>query len=148
MLVDGLQAFLTADSNIQAMLGTSTTRSDKTTGIFYSVALEQCNTPYLVYQQVSGGSLDENFQGTGNLQTSRWRFSCYGNTARQAKQLAKFLKLAMFSLNGPMPGTAAKTEVHGCWLRLEMDETEPMTKATMYSTHVDFEINFTDLDVS
>jgi hypothetical protein len=147
MLVEGIQAALANNAQIQAQLGTAESRSDSTNGLFPIMAPEEVPVPYVVYQQVSGEPLQESYAGTGALQTSRWRFSCYGSTYKQAKTTAKVLRLVLIALNGPLPGTSTKTEVQGAWLKLEADDSEPIPHGTLYATHVDFEINFKDYDV-
>jgi hypothetical protein len=144
MLVEGLQAVLAANTSVQAQLGTPTTRTDSTNGLFPLLAPEEVPVPYVVYQQVSGEPLQVSYAGTGALQTSRWRFSCYGSTYKQAKTTAKVLRLALISLEGPVAGSA---QIEGCWLRMEADDAEPIPHGTLYATHFDVEINFKDYDV-
>ncbi len=143
MIVEALQSAISADESLQAQLGTPASRSDSTNGIFPILAPEEVPVPYLVYQQVSGEPLQESYQGTGALQTSRWRFSCYGSTYKQAKTLAKVLRLFLISLDGPQAGL---TEIHGSWLKLEADDSEPLAHGTLYATHLDFEFVFLDSD--
>lgn len=143
MLVEALQTYLAADAGMQTQLGTPTTRTDKTTGIFPTLAPDQVPMPYVVLQQISGSPLQESTQGTGRLQTSRWRFSCYGTTYKNSKLLAQALRLAMISMLGAF--STAAIQVSGAWLKLEADDTEPIPHGTIYSTHLDFEIVFMDL---
>jgi hypothetical protein len=143
MLVEGIAAYLAADSGMRAQLGTPSTRSDKSTGIWPVQAPDEVPSPWVVYQQVSGQPLQTSFQGTGRLHTARLRFTCYGSTYKEAKALANALKLAMISLNGTLP--AGQAEVHGSWLSLELDQAEPMPRGTIFGTHVDFTVIFYDL---
>jgi hypothetical protein len=143
MLIEGLQTYLAANAGLQVQLGTASQRSDSTTGIFPTLAPDQCPMPYIVCQQITGNPLQESMAGTGRLQTSRWRFSCYGTTYKNAKKLAEALKDALFPLNGVL--TAGSVQVQGSWLKLEADDAEPIPHGTIYATHVDFEINFLDL---
>jgi hypothetical protein len=140
MMQEGLYAYITADAGVKAILGSP--RSDGTTGVFPSFAPDECLMPHVVLLQISGLPLQESFAGTGRLQESHWRFSCYGSTYKQAKQLAQAVMKAMISCNGVMP--AGSVEVHGSWWRLEIDEAEPIPHGTIYSTHVDFDVNFSD----
>lgn len=145
MLVDGLQNFLAANTDVQSALGTATSRNDKTTGIFPTQAPDSVAVPYLVMQQVSGdGGNDETFAGTGPLHNARWRFSCYGTTARKAKVLAKIVKRTLVSCLGTL-GTSLCT-VEAAWFRMETDDAEPIPHGTIYSTHVDFSFMYVDLD--
>lgn len=141
MFIEGLYAYIIAQSSITALLGTS--RSDGTTGVFSSLAKEQTPVPFIVMQQVSGMPLQESFDGTGALQECRWRFSCYGADYKSAKNLANVLRLSLISLDGVLPG--GHGQVQGAWHRLEMDEVEAMLKGTLYSTHIDFEFNYLDV---
>jgi Protein of unknown function (DUF3168) len=142
MLVEGLVSYLAADAGMTALLGTPTSRTDKTTGIFPVIAPDSVPMPYCVLQQVSGEPLQISMQGTGRLQTERWRFSCYGINYKNAKSLARALKLAMISVSGAL--SAGDIFVQGSWQKLEADDAEPIPHGTIYATHVDFEINFTD----
>lgn len=148
MLVEGLQTLLSADATMQTLLGTPATRSDETTGLFPSIAMASSDLtmPYIVYQQISGEGDVVSMQGTNALQVARWRFSCYGNTYKQAKVLAKTLKLLLISVNGALPGAATKTQLQGSWFRLEADDIEPIPHGTIFATHLDFEFRFVDYD--
>lgn len=141
MLAEGISAYLAADTGLQAQLGTTSTRPDKSTGLFPTQAPDEVPQPWIVYSQVSGQPLQESYEGTGRLTTSRWRFSCYGSTFKQAKLLAQALREAMIAMAGPLTGNV---QVEGSWVRLEMDEAEPMPKGTIFVTHCDFEVNFID----
>jgi hypothetical protein len=144
MLVESLFAALAADSGMQAQLGTPSTRPDSTTGIFPTLAPEECVMPYLVLQQVSGEPLQESYQGTGRLTSTRWRFTAYGTTYKNAKVLARVLKQVLISLNGNM--TTGNAQIMGSWLKLEADDSESIPHGTIFATHVDAEINFIDND--
>lgn len=147
MLVEGLQAALSQDATVQAILGTPAQRSDSANGLWPMLAPEECAVPYVVYQQVSGEPLQTSYQGTGALQTTRWRFTCYGSNYKQAKTTAKVIRAVLLGLNGSLPGASSKTQVEGSWLKMEADDSEPIPHGTLYATHLDFEINFLDLDV-
>ena len=141
MLVEGLQTALANDAGLQSFIGTPSTRSDKTTGIFPLVAPEQVPMPYVVMQQVSGSPVSS-MEGTNRLTLTRWRFSCYGTTYKQAKQLARALKMAMISLNGPLP--SGNAVIMGSWAVMETDDLEVVPHATIYTVHSDFNINYID----
>lgn len=147
MLVDGIHAVLAADAGMIALLGTKASRKDSQDGLFPTLALSTCTMPYVVYQQVGGSPLQESFEGTGRLQSARFRFTCYGTTYKQALRLANALKRAMLSLGGVLrPSSADKTEVHGSWLRLEADDSESIPHGTIYASHRDFEVIYLDGD--
>lgn len=148
MLVEGLQAYLSADTGVQSALGTPATRADQTTGIYPVMAAGTPDTPYLVYSQVGGEPQTVSMQGTNRLQNDRWRFSCHGATYKEAKALARAVNLAMISLFGtlPAPGGGKAAQCQGSWKRSEVDTAEPLTHGTLFSTHVDFEILYQDYD--
>jgi hypothetical protein len=145
MIVESLQAALAADAGCQVLLGTPATRSDRTNGIFPVQAPDAVPMPYLVLSQVSGEPQTIAFEGTNALQQNRWRFSCYGSTYKNAKTLAKSVKFALLALNGQQTGSAF---VMGSWLKLEADDAEPITRGTLWSTHLDFDFHFVDGDIS
>ncbi len=144
MLVESLQIYLAANAGLQAQLGTPATRSDRTTGIFPLIAPSQVPMPYVVLQQVSGEPLQTSMRGTGRLQTSRWRFSAYGTTYKNAKLLAQALRDALNSFAGYFETQAV--QIQGSWLKLEADDIEEIARATIYASHVDYEIIYTDLE--
>jgi hypothetical protein len=144
MLVEGLQTYLAADAAMQVQLGTPSSRKDKSTGIFPVQAPDEVPAPWVVMTQVSGNPLQTSTQGTGRLQTNRWRFTCYGSTYKQAKTLARKLFLAMKDMSGDIAGASVRIE--GCWLQLEMDEAEPLPRGTVFASHQDFVINYLDTE--
>lgn len=141
MLAESIAAYLAADTNVKAQLGNP--RADGTTGIWPVTAPDEPLVPWIVFQQISGSPLQESYQGTGRLKTSRWRFSCYGSSYKQAKQLAQAVIDAVLGMDGALP--AGQCEVHGAWLKLELDESESLPKNTIFTSHADFEINYVDL---
>lgn len=143
MLVDALELVLSSNAPLQTLLGSPTSRTDSTTGIYPMLAIGQPTMPYVVFQQVTGDPLQESMQGTGRLHTGRWRFSCYGTTYRNAKLVAQALREAMISFFGYY--AVQQVSIEGCWWKMEADDTEPLPKGTLYATHVDFEINYLDL---
>lgn len=145
MLIEALQALLSADSGLQNILGTQSSRTDGSTGIWPTQAIDQPAMPYLVLRQVGGEPLQESLQGTGCLTTERWRFSCCGTTYKGAKRLGKYVKGFML---GAVYGNqvVGKCFVMGVWNKMEVDDREPLGKGTMFLTHLDFEINYQDFD--
>ncbi len=146
MLVESLQGYLSTYGPLTAQLGTASTRGDKTTGIFPSIALTETTMPYIVMMQISG---EHNYvmEGVERYFGSRWRFSCYGTNYKQAKQTAKLLKNAVVSIPlGTLPSTDDPPKVvwMGAWPVLEADDIEEIPHGTIYATHIDFEINAVD----
>lgn len=147
MLVDALQNIIANDATLVALLGTTTSRADSTNGVFPVQAPDQPTMPYIVYSQVSGDPLDVMFGGTVPMTQERWRFSCFGTTYRNAKKLAKKLRLALIDV---LPGTNAAGTVWltGMYCVMEADESEPIGRGTLFSTIVDFNIVYVDNDAS
>ena len=145
MLIESLQALLAGDSGMQSYLGTVTSRTDGTTGIFPSQAPDQVPMPYLVLRQVGGQPLQESLQGTGCLTEERWRFTCAGTTYKNAKKFAKYVRgFVLSAVYGNQE--VGSCFIQGCWCRMEVDDREALGKGTMFCTHLDFEILYQDFD--
>ena len=146
MLIETLQHVLAADAGMQSYLGTPSTRSDSTNGIFPTQALDgsSLTMPYLVLSQVSGEPMETAMEGTGRLTKERWRFSCSGSTYKQAKKFAKYVRSFVISLYGQQP--VGNAEIHGAWMKLEADDAVALGKGTMYQTHIDVELQYIDGD--
>jgi hypothetical protein len=142
MLVEALQTYLSSDDSVSAQLGVP--RSDKTTGIFPVIAPSQCGMPYIVFSQITGEPTTTSFEGTNSLQTSRWRFACYGSNYLGAKVLAKVVKQALLSFNGAT--VTGEQFLMGSWLKQEADDSEPIMRGILFSTHLDFEFLAVDGD--
>ncbi len=139
MLVEGLVAYLAADTGVKAQLGTASTRVDKTSGIFPLLAPDGTPVPYLVLQQAAGDG-SATFDGKV-VQNPRWRFSACSSSYRGAKLLAEALKSAMFSCLGAMP--AGSVYVQNASLDMEADDSEALgTHGTLYCSHLDFSIMY------
>lgn len=145
MLVEALQALLTTDPGMVAILGTPTARKDSTNGVFPVQAPDQPSMPYMVLSQVSGEPTFITMQGSSAMATERWRFSHYGTTYRNAKVFAKYVRHFLIDI---LPGNSAVGSVRyqhfAC--KMEADEAEPLQRGTLFSTHVDFEITYIDND--
>jgi hypothetical protein len=148
MLIEALQNVLAADTGMQAYLGTPLTRADKANGIWPVQAPDQPTMPYLVMRQVTGSPLQESLQGTGCLTTERWRFTCAGSTYRSAKKFAKYLRKLLIASDGPLNGdqTVGCCFVQGVWAKLEVDDSVSLGKGTMFSVHLDVDVNYQDFD--
>lgn len=145
MLVETLENALTADAGMQGFLKLPSVRKDSTNGIFPMQAIDQPTMPYLILSQVSGIPLQTSMEGTGSLTSERWRFSFHGTTYKKAKQFAKYGRRFLLSLNGNY--TTGKTFIQGAWCKMEADDAEALGKGTLFTTHVDVEFEYTDLDV-
>lgn len=144
MLVETLQSAMTADAGMQGFLGLPAARNDSTNGVFPTQAIDQPTMPYLVISQVSGVPLQTSMAGTGALTSERWRFSFHGTTYKKAKQFAKYGRGFLLTLNGNY--TVGKSYIQGAWCKMEADDAEALGKGTLYTTHVDFEFEYLDLD--
>jgi Protein of unknown function (DUF3168) len=144
MLVETLFSVLSNDPGMQTLLGTKTSRSDSSTGIFPTQAPDQPSMPYLILSQVSGEPLQTSMDGTGCLTTERWRLSACGTTYKSAKLLAKIVRGLLISLNGSQ--AVGENTIQGAWVKLEADDSEALGKGTMYQSHVDIEFNYQDFD--
>jgi ketosteroid isomerase-like protein len=80
MLIEGLVSVLAADTGIQNLLGTTSSRADHTTGIFPVYAPDVVPMPYLTLTQVGSDSLQQSFAGMGAMLQDRWRFSAYATS--------------------------------------------------------------------
>lgn len=144
MIVEGLYSVLSTNASLQALLGTATSRTDSTTGIFPALLPEEVPMPALVYQQIAGEALQTSMQGTGPLTSTRFRFTSYGSTYKQARELGRVLNQVLLSITGTLP--AGEAEVHGVWLKLDADDAESIPHGTLYANHRDYEINYIDGD--
>src|SRR5258707_1232234 len=124
MFIEALQAALITEPTVVAQLGTPTSRPDSTNGIFPTQAPDQPSAPWIVLSQVSGEPLVVTMRGTGPLTTERWRVNCYGTTYKNAKKLAKIVRVFLLSLFG----VAGDVRVQGAFCILEADEAEPFGK--------------------
>lgn len=144
MLVETLQTAMAADAGMQAFLGQPSQRPDSMNGIFPMQAIDQPTMPYVVLSQVSGQPLQTSIDGTGAFTSERWRFSCHGTKYKNAKTFAKYVRKFLLTLNGNYP--TGKTFIQGAWCKMEADESESLGKGTLFTTHVDFEFEYQDLD--
>jgi len=140
MLVEALQIALTTEPTITALLGTPTARPDSTNGVFPVQAPDQPTMPYVVIEQSSGDPLAVIMAGTGPLTSERWRVSCYGSTYSHAKKLAKAVRLFLLSLTG----TAGSILLSGAYCKSEADDAEPLQRGTLFSTHLECDLTYTD----
>ena len=141
MLVEQLQTFLAASPALIALLGTPSSRSDSTSGIFPVEALDgpALQMPYIAYSQSDGEPLAETTTGTPPLRQAHFMLSCYGATYKQAKKLAQTVKDTMLAV----PPNAVPT-TQGTWLRREADESISIGKGTMFGTHLSFLVIFNE----
>lgn len=144
MLVEALQAYITGNAGMISLLGSPTTRSDSSNGVWPTQAPDEPTMPYIVFQQISQDPESETFEGTGKLFSARWRFSCYGSTYKQAKKLANRLRPLLLAMRGAQG--SANCEVYNASLKLEADDAENIGRGTLFGTHVDVEFVFDDLD--
>jgi hypothetical protein len=143
MLIDAIQNALANEPTINTLLGSSVSRKDSTNGIFPVQASDQPTMPYMVMEQVSGTPFSITYAGTGSLTGESWTISCYGSTYRNAKVLAKAVRL--FLLNWLGVQTVGAVTVQGAYCTLESDESEPLARGTLFSTVLTFEFVYDDI---
>src|SRR6266700_266280 len=129
MFSDGLFNCVITDTGVQTQLGTN--RGDGTAGVFPMIAPEQATLPFMVYQLVSHEQVIA-FEGVNRYQRSKFRFTCYGSTYRNAHLLCDALKNL---LNGLFRFFNEGTEVQGAWQTMEMDDSEPLPHGTVFAVH-------------
>ncbi len=141
MLVEQLQTFLAGSAAVTAAVGTPTTRSDSTNGLFPVEALDgpALSMPYVAYSQADGEPMAETSAGTPPLRQAHWMLSCYGATYKQAKKLAQIVKDTLLAV----PPNAVPT-TQGVWLRREADSKIPIGKGTMFVTDLTFLVIFNE----
>lgn len=146
MLAEALEAYLAADAGMKAILGLSTARKDQRNGLYPVSVIGTPSLPYVVHYEVGTTPL-YSFQGQNRLQSKRYRFSCYGSNALNAKQLARALWKALSNIPiGIM--AVGDIEMHGSYYIAEVDGAEPEGHNTIFGVHVDFEFWFLDTDSS
>lgn len=140
MLQSDLYTLITDDVGVSALIGTTSSRSDKTSGLFLSQAKQNSPQPLIVYTQISGNTVPM-MEGASALQPARLQFACYGDTPEDAKTLARSMKKLLVGLNTTF---ASGVRVDYCSLALELDAYEEAPGS--YVTQLDFEFLFADTD--
>lgn len=136
MLQEGLYSLLAGSSGVQSLLGTTSTRSDKTTGIFAAYMPEATPMPAIVYTTVAGAGFST-MDGASNLQSARLQFSCYGVSYSAAKELAGAVRSVLEGLKATL---SDGTQVDNATRVLESDTFEEAP--FIYHTPMDFEFLF------
>lgn len=146
MFQDGLFQYVTSQSSVTALLGTPSTRGDKSTGMFAMLATTEALLPYIVFQQVSGAALTH-YTGTDPWTDSRWRITCYGSSQKNAVALAKAIRSLFKNVAGSVPITlpdSDATVIQNVWLLLQADDTEALPKGTIFAVHLDYQFQYID----
>lgn len=139
MLSEGIYNILSTATALTALLGTA--RTDGTTGIFNMLAPDEVTIPYVVFAQ-EGAEPVIAFEGANRLQRAVMRFACYASSAKVVKQVANQVK---YALNGLFQtNVAGNVTFEGAWLEREVDLVESVPHGTIYSTHVDYTMWWTD----
>jgi Protein of unknown function (DUF3168) len=138
MLVEGLYSLLAGAAPITSIVGTQSSRTDKTTGIFAGEMPEGAPTPVVVYRQVDGRGL-VTMDGPDGLQFVRMQFSCYGKNYLGSKQLARAVRQVLEKFTGVL---SEGTCVDNMQTIIEMDTFEEAPY--LYHTAVDIEIVYAD----
>jgi hypothetical protein len=139
MISDGIYSRVAASARIQAIVGLPTTRSDKSTGVFYNQAPQEADSPMIVFSQVSGvGNMT--LDGSEAFMSWRWQFSCYSLVAREAKALARAVR---FEFEGYQGRLSDGTEIDSISFASEVDLYDPAPKLH----HVPIDLDFYGRDV-
>jgi hypothetical protein len=139
MISDGLYSKAAAGPGILAILGSPATRSDKSTGIFATLAPPGAIGPYTVLSDV-GGSGTPSLAGANSFGSARWQFSCYAATYKAAKQLARAVRMEFEGWQGTL---ADGTEVDSMVYLGELDSFEDAP--ALFHVPLDLEIWFRDV---
>lgn len=138
MFQTGLFDFLKNSAELQAVLGVP--RSDKATGIWPALAINEPTMPYMVYQRVTGEPV-VSYAGANKMHHARFRFRCCGSSYPQATQLAETLKKVFATYTGTWDDG---TVVENVTQVLEADDTESVPHGTVYIVHTDFMFSYVD----
>lgn len=144
LFTDGLYTFLTTNAALLALIGNSSTRSDKMSGIFPTMATGAPTLPFITYTQISSTSL-ESFEGANRLQWNRFRFTSYALSYAQAKKLGNTLKMALNSYQGTWVNGVVILDAS---IQMEADDTESVPKGTIFACHTDIQFTWLDPDPS
>lgn len=137
----GLFNFLCAQPLLTALLGTPSTRGDKTAGVFAILAQNEATMPYIVFQRISGAPV-LSLQGANALQSARFRFSCYGSSYPSAVNLAEALKL-IYATTGLGTYSDGSVVQHAAVV-MEHDLAEAIPHGTIYAVILDVEFMYVD----
>lgn len=140
MFQTGLFSFLESQPLLTALLGTPTTRGDKSTGIFAMLANNEPTMPYMAFQRVSGAPV-MSLQGANRMHIARFRFSCYGSSYPSAVNLAGALKFLFATFTGTWSDGTVVQHVGNV---MEADDMESIPHGTIYACHLDFEFCYVD----
>ncbi len=138
MLAEGLYSFLAAAASLTALLGTPSSRTDGTSGIFPVQMPEATVMPAIVITQIAGQG-NPVMEGADPLHTARVQFSCYGKSFADAKKLSTTLRRYLEGWQGTLPD---KSEVDSVILVLESDGFE--VAPFIFHCPIDFEISYRD----
>jgi hypothetical protein len=140
VLVEAIHNLITSDTGAQAFLGTPATRPDSMDGVFPTQAIDQPTAPYIVMKQLAGASMSVTFQGTGALTHETWQISCYGSTAKNAKQLAKYIRAILVTMDGPQAGSNVTVVCVIC--DHEGDDAVALGRGTLFETSLEFSFSY------
>jgi len=137
----GLTNFLINEASIKAIIGTPTTRSDKTTGVFpQQASVDEPTLPFIAYMQAFGNG-EAVMEGVDRLRYGRYRIACWGSTYLQAKNLANAVRLRLDGLRGTLSDNSV---LQSSIYMTEADTTDDLPHGTMFGTHVDFDFCWED----
>jgi DNA-binding NarL/FixJ family response regulator len=124
MIEHALRSLLAEDTTIEGLVGER---------IYYTQAVQEADTPYIVITKVSGLRVHSH-QGTSSLANPRIQLSVFSATYLEAKQIAQ----AIQSVLQGYTGTSEEIEIQSCLYINEVDMYEQESK--LYHVAVDYEI--------
>jgi len=141
MFGEGLHNFLKSNSAIQALIGTPSTRGDKTPGVFpQQASVKEPTLPFIVYMEISGNN-EQSLDGPNRLMIVRYRVASWGSSYGSAKKLANTIKLQLNGFRGTFSDGSVVEHVMDI---TETDTTDDMPEGTVYGTHTDYEFAYED----
>lgn len=103
MLIDGLWNLLTSSTDMQSLLGTPQTRTDKSTGIWPNVLPKMPLYPAVVFNQLPGGETLFTMDGPMTFrEADRLLFSCYALNPVDAKRISRKVRQVLEGFAGTL----------------------------------------------
>lgn len=139
MLFEGLYTLLSGEATITALVGTKTSRKDKTAGIFPGRPDQGADMPCAAYSEVHGEGGANSLAGPDALQVCRLQFLYSGTTYADAKKLARTVRVFLENFTGDLTdGTRIAS-----MLRIAEADT-PIEGSDLFHTAQDFDVRYYD----
>ena len=139
MLFEGLFTLLSGEATITALVGTKSSRKDRTTGVFAGRPDESCDMPCISFAEIHGEGMANSLAGPDSLQVCRLQFLYSDVTYAGAKRLARTVRIFLENFTGSLSdGTQVAS-----MLRIAEADT-PIEGSDLFHTAQDFTIRYTD----